>query len=256
MTKPNLFSYATSELSQDAVLCWLLAWAAPEAARHDPHLGRLGRALVEAMFAKHEKVTPEVHKMEVTRQYKNIDVLARINDALWLVIEDKVYTREHSDQLRRYLEVLDQEREPHQTLLTIYVQTGEQSSHAAVTGEGFRVFGRSDFLAVLYAGVGDGCRSEIVTDFREHLQRIDDDVKRYREGIAGKWSGLTWQGFFGALQDALKKGIGSTSRTRPVDSRGSTGTAVRREMRIRSCNWRRLASASRSIHPHRRSAET
>nr|WP_260390277.1 hypothetical protein [Ornithobacterium rhinotracheale] len=25
--KPNLFQYATSELSQDAFLCWLIAWA-------------------------------------------------------------------------------------------------------------------------------------------------------------------------------------------------------------------------------------
>jgi len=24
--QPNLFAYATSELSQDAVLCWMLAW--------------------------------------------------------------------------------------------------------------------------------------------------------------------------------------------------------------------------------------
>ncbi len=30
MEKPNLFSYATSELSQDAFIAWLLAWASPE----------------------------------------------------------------------------------------------------------------------------------------------------------------------------------------------------------------------------------
>ena len=27
MALPNLFHYATSELSQDAFLCWMLAWA-------------------------------------------------------------------------------------------------------------------------------------------------------------------------------------------------------------------------------------
>ena len=25
--KPNIFNYATEESSQDAVVCWLLAWA-------------------------------------------------------------------------------------------------------------------------------------------------------------------------------------------------------------------------------------
>ena len=28
--KPNLFKYATSELSQDAFICWLLEWAKPQ----------------------------------------------------------------------------------------------------------------------------------------------------------------------------------------------------------------------------------
>ena len=27
MTTPNLFKFATSELSQDAFICWLLSWA-------------------------------------------------------------------------------------------------------------------------------------------------------------------------------------------------------------------------------------
>ena len=27
MSKPNLFSFATSELSQDAFICWLVSWA-------------------------------------------------------------------------------------------------------------------------------------------------------------------------------------------------------------------------------------
>jgi hypothetical protein len=30
MNRPNLFSYATSELSQDAFICWLLSWASLE----------------------------------------------------------------------------------------------------------------------------------------------------------------------------------------------------------------------------------
>ena len=31
--KPNIFNYATKELSQDAVICWLIDWAAGKAVR-------------------------------------------------------------------------------------------------------------------------------------------------------------------------------------------------------------------------------
>lgn len=26
MTKPNIFNFATSELSQDAFICWIISW--------------------------------------------------------------------------------------------------------------------------------------------------------------------------------------------------------------------------------------
>lgn len=36
--RPNLFTYATSELSQDAFICWLAAWADPKFKDADPAL--------------------------------------------------------------------------------------------------------------------------------------------------------------------------------------------------------------------------
>jgi hypothetical protein len=36
MASPNLFAFATSDLSQDSYICWLASWARPE--------GRPGRA--------------------------------------------------------------------------------------------------------------------------------------------------------------------------------------------------------------------
>ena len=34
MLRPNLVDYATKELSQDAVVCWLIAWAHRDPANH------------------------------------------------------------------------------------------------------------------------------------------------------------------------------------------------------------------------------
>jgi hypothetical protein len=38
MAAPNLFHYATSELSQDAFICWLLDWANPDNKEKDEAL--------------------------------------------------------------------------------------------------------------------------------------------------------------------------------------------------------------------------
>ena len=90
MARPNLFEYATSELSQDAVLCWLAAWAAPEAAAEDGHLHALGLQFIAALLEVNGRPVPDIASLEVRRQYKSIDVLLIINSRLAICIEDKV----------------------------------------------------------------------------------------------------------------------------------------------------------------------
>lgn len=41
MTRPNLFNYATSELSQDAFICWILSWGTSEAGSYDKQLNEI-----------------------------------------------------------------------------------------------------------------------------------------------------------------------------------------------------------------------
>ena len=47
MNAPNLFRYAKKELSQDAVICWLIDWSAHDG---DSELSRLGRRFVETLL--------------------------------------------------------------------------------------------------------------------------------------------------------------------------------------------------------------
>ena len=47
---PNLFDHATSELSQDAALCWCIAWADSRYAATDPAMHAIGRDLVASMY--------------------------------------------------------------------------------------------------------------------------------------------------------------------------------------------------------------
>ena len=106
---PNLFHYATKELSQDAMICWLIAWAAqgkgtgPE----QEELRRCGLRFVSALL-NHNRDDKDPIKLEedveteIHPQDRRIDVLARINRKHVLLIEDKTVTKDHSEQLSRY----------------------------------------------------------------------------------------------------------------------------------------------------------
>ena len=69
MTKdiPNIFSYATSELSQDAMIAWLLQWASPEYGEADPDLHRTGKEFVRLLAGKSDDF--HIESVDVGRQW-------------------------------------------------------------------------------------------------------------------------------------------------------------------------------------------
>ncbi len=90
--KPNLFSFATGELSQDAILAWLLQWADQNHA-HDA-LHKTGRYFVERLYDKAQKPFPDFQHLEVKTQDNKIDILVRFEakdgQKHAILIEDKV----------------------------------------------------------------------------------------------------------------------------------------------------------------------
>jgi hypothetical protein len=129
--KPNIFRFATSELSQDAVFSWLLAWADPAAAEVDPQLGSAGTAFLSRLFHAHSRALPVLKSVEVHRQYEDIDVLAVVNASIAIVVEDKVGTSDSTAKLRRYVHSLTALtvsypkplRFPSDSILPVYIQT-------------------------------------------------------------------------------------------------------------------------------------
>ncbi|MBB1077962.1 PD-(D/E)XK nuclease family protein [Rhodoferax sp. 4810] len=65
----------------------------------------------KSFFKKHDREFPsKIEKIDVKKQYQNIDILLTVNDTIAIPIEDKIGTREHSNQLQRYLEILEKVR--------------------------------------------------------------------------------------------------------------------------------------------------
>lgn len=225
--KPNIFNYATKELSQDAVICWLLDWARKQEQdvqdAEDEALRDCGRRFVKALLAEHEaSLDGAIKEIEIRRQDNSIDVLARINyhneRQQILLIEDKTDTGEHGDQLKLYYEAVvggktglgEVDKED---LYPIFFKTGNQSrgqdeiieKSVKIDGRyGYRVFNRKEFLEKALNDY-EGSNS-ILLDFRAYLQAWEDDTnsfKDWKEGERTEWSGKAWQGFFREIEEEL-----------------------------------------------------
>jgi hypothetical protein len=206
MTRPNLFTFATKELSQDAFICWLLSWAHDEFKNSDTELHDCAVAMIHAMFVKHDKKPPtQIGKVEVRKQDKQIDVLCIINEEYVILIEDKTYTSNHSNQLEKYYKDVKSRKFETKNIIPIYYKTGDQSDYCAVKKAGYKPFLRPDILSVLRLYKGT---NPILLDYREYIESIESRVNEYEFLTEKKWKtgSLEWVGFFKQLQTKLEKG--------------------------------------------------
>jgi GNAT superfamily N-acetyltransferase len=204
MNRPNLFSFATSELSQDAFVCWLLSWSAPEYKEIDSKLNQCAIQLIQALFKKHEKEAPKIiSNVEVSKQDSNIDILCIVNDSYVILIEDKIGTKNHSDQLARYLKEVKNRVYKDEYILPIYYKTEDQGDYSEIINAGYQTFLRDDILQILNEYNGE---NSIILDYREHLQSVSDNVASYQSLPIDKWNWYSWIGFYLRLQRELGDG--------------------------------------------------
>ncbi len=212
---PNLFHYATKELSQDALICWLIEWAGqpPGTKKADEEMRRCGLRFVNALLNhRRDEADPielkSVSKVEILQQERGIDVLARINKRHVLLIEDKTDTKDHSNQLSRYYHDVVEGRTTfgkvkERDLYPVYFKTGNQPLAddrriEEIEDCTYKVFNRKDFLTVLNDCKG---RNPILLDFRKYLQELEDDTNAYAGWTRSQGgSRLPWEGFCRCLE--------------------------------------------------------
>lgn len=207
MKGPNIFSYATSELSQDAMIAWLAAWADPGFAKIDYALHSCGINLLEAFYKKKELILPKINSLEVKTQYKKIDVLVIINKSDYIIVEDKTNSKEHGTQLSTYKDEILKLNNV-KNIIPIYFKTFEQSCLKEVKNSGYRIFNRGDFLSILQKCKDDGCSNSTLLDYLTHLKSLDDRITAYQKTPITSWknTGASWQGLFKALQTEMGMG--------------------------------------------------
>ncbi len=213
MSRPNLFSFATSELSQDAFFCYLASCA--EDSVSDLTIRKEGREFLQLLLSGSRVELPDtIRSLRIRRQLKNTDVVIEVNDDFVILIEDKAGSADHSNQLIRYLEDI-RTYYPDRMVVPVYIQTYLQSNFESVSSAGYEIVGRSELLKSLRQDSAD----TIVRQFWEHLDRLHQDYESYQSGrdwtfrgwaqyisrVAGSLDGCRWHrvsnpqgGFFAA----------------------------------------------------------
>ncbi len=158
----NLFDFGTSELSQDAFICWCINWVKEAGSK----LFNLG---VDTLKMLGYSIKPgEIVKIK--RQDNKIDILIELPESRRkIIVEDKTYTSERDNQIERYKESLVSSE---WDVTTVFFKTGhfydcdrliQKRKKADVVIDG------KMFLNLLKKYYG---RSDILDDYVEHLESL------------------------------------------------------------------------------------
>lgn len=197
-SRPNLFQYATSELSQDAVFAYLISWADPRFAAADPHTHALGKNFIRLLTGIKSE---EIRSVTVGRQWENIDIWAEINDDCILIIEDKTFTQEHDNQLKHYIEVTEKYygNKAHSREKRCYVYISPFNQCIGDLSAKFTIIDRKKLLALFADYQG---KNTLLLDYREHLCRYERQTQSFRTTPLKEWSTEAWQGFYMYLKQS------------------------------------------------------
>lgn len=205
LQKPNIFNYATSELSQDAFITWLIQWANNEYLPTDKEIHNCALTFVKSLIGEGQNY--QIRNIESGRQWNKIDIWAKVNDDYFIVIEDKKGTKEHSDQLIRYAEIAKEHyKKTNIKIVLVYFKMEEQGKYSAIEEAGYKLFTREKMLSILepyFLEVGIRQGNNILMDYYFHLRELDDKINSFKFLPLDQWHWYSWKGFFSSIQNEI-----------------------------------------------------
>lgn len=205
-SRPNIFSIATKELSQDGFFTWLIQWADNSNAQYDVQLHEAARNCVNYLIQRqYDTPNIQINKVGAWRQWNRIDILAEVNDDFAIIIEDKTGSGEHSQQLERYKEIAtNYYKDKGFKLVFVYLKTGNDSlaNLGEVREKGYAVVDRADIIGMLDS---KEVTNEIYVEFKEHLFALENQTNAFKDynTLTTEWSAA--EGFYRWLQNQLQE---------------------------------------------------
>ena len=206
MERNNIFNFATSELSQDAFICWLCNWVNfddNDLSEDEKKLKELATEFIKKMLG--EKL--EDRKVNIKRQYQKIDVLLEIQNKtnqvvdMYVIIEDKVGTGLHSNQIEGYTKLISEKNKSKAQIKTVYYKTYDEDNMENLKENGVDViFGREKILE-LFGKYKDNIKDSIFRNYYDYLDNIETDVNSYEKKNLEDWNSNCYIGFFKELKN-------------------------------------------------------
>ena len=201
MNCPNIFKYATSELSQDAFLCYLLAFGKEKYKTDFPKEYALAHK-----FLSKCGIDSKEEILSVGKQVNHVDVLIVTTHHI-LIIEDKTYTNEHDDQIIRYVKNMrsnDKKFSTDKKIKVCYIKTGDyvdsyhSSDEKVLSNRDCCSLRRRDLLELL-----QDCHQDKVMDmFYERLILVENEIVNCDPKDIFSWTQVKW---FDYLYNELRK---------------------------------------------------
>jgi hypothetical protein len=177
MNQPNIFNYATSELTQDAFITWLLQWANPIYKTENEKLHELGTSFLASLLAKQNIILTEIENFDVESQFYKIDVFVRFTmqgKTYGIIIEDKVHSGDHSNQLQRYKAKISALNSC-EIIVGIYFKTGYQVNFNNVIENDYHHYSVKDFLTIVNQASVTKINNDILTQYHSYLLEKEKD---------------------------------------------------------------------------------
>ena len=193
--KPNIFDYATSELSQDAFICWLMSFAMKDS-NENKVLKECAKAFLRKFISGLQNVpSKDIVLTEPPKtQYNHIDILLTVNDKYKVIIEDKTSTKEHDNQLQRYADAVRNDF-PKFEVCKVFYKTGFQSDYSEVNEADYIIINRNDILTIMepYYNVAG---SDILNDYWEINHNFKIEADKYKTLPIKEWNWIQVNAFY------------------------------------------------------------
>ncbi|MGL5904036.1 MAG: PD-(D/E)XK nuclease family protein [Cetobacterium sp.] len=204
--RPNIFKFATTELSQDAFICYILDYYEDGFKERYPFEHRFARVFIDKILEKLEIKNLQINSLEVKKQHMSIDILLIINKSIYIIIEDKTFTSERENQMSGYREkVIKSYGVTEENVYCIYYKTGDESYtyiSRIQEGKNTKTLLREEIIEIFGNYEGSNI---IFEDYLINLKDIQNERENFKHRDLRRET-LTWSeiiGFYNELDKAF-----------------------------------------------------
>jgi len=200
--KPNFFSYATNELSQDAFFCWLIEWSLEYNKKENQQLHIASLDFLKNIIPEEFNNEFTVESCKIQMQKKKTDFIVEINKSIIIHFEDKIKSNTNDHQLSKYKIALNT-LYPNHRIYHIYLKTDLvwPNEKKIVLENDYRLI---DLLTITSIIKNNKTSSDIYDNFILNIHERINEYKNYKSINPKKWNSDQWIGYLYDLSRKVK----------------------------------------------------